>query len=110
MMGQPLHLLNCQPGLAALSPTELAALLPQLPDWQVIGGWLERRFGFANYEQTMGFVNAVAALAQAQDHHPDMVVRWGDCMVRWQTHSAGGLTLNDLVCAAKVDSAVLPKP
>ena len=110
MMGQPLHLLNCQPNLAALGPTELAALLPQLPDWQVIGGWLERRFGFANYEQTMGFVNAVAALAQAQDHHPDMLVRWGDCMVRWQTHSAGGLTLNDLVCASKVDSAVLPKP
>ena len=110
MMGQPLHLLNCQPGLTALSPTELAALLPQLPDWQVIGGWLERRLVFANYEQTMGFVNAVAALAQAQDHHPDMLVRWGDCMVRWQTHSAGGLTLNDLVCAAKVDSAVLPKP
>ena len=110
MMGQPLHLLNCQPGLTALSPTELAALLPQLPDWQVIGGWLERRLVFANYGQTMGFVNAVAALAQAQDHHPDMLVRWGDCMVRWQTHSAGGLTLNDLVCAAKVDSAVLPKP
>ena len=108
-MGQPLHLLNCQPGLAALSPAELTALLPQLPDWQVVGGCLERRFGFANYDQTMAFVNAVAALAQAHDHHPDMLVRWGDCMLRWQTHSASGLTLNDLVCAAKVDMAVLPR-
>ena len=105
-MGQPLHLLNCQPGMAALTSTELAVLLPQLPGWLVVNGWLERRFGFANYGQTMEFVNAVAALAQAQDHHPDMLVRWGDCTLRWQTHSAGGLTLNDLVCAAKVDMAV----
>ncbi len=110
MIAPPLHLLHCQPGRAPLAPAELAAGLRQLPQWQRSGAWLERRFEFANFDLTMAFVNAVAAIAGAQDHHPEMQVRWGDCRLRWQTHSVGGLTLNDLICCAKVDLLAPPRP
>ena len=99
-----LALQDCRPGAPALAADALAPLLSELAQWQVVEGWLQRRFNFSGYAATMAFVNAVAALAQAQDHHPDMLVRWGDCTLRWQTHSAGGLTLNDCICAAKVDA------
>ena len=105
-MTTPLHQRTCAPlpkGTPALTTSELAPLLAQLPDWRIAEGWLERRFGFADFDATMAFVNAVAMIANAQDHHPDMGVRWGDCTLRWQTHSVAGLSLNDFICAARVD-------
>jgi len=52
----------------------------------------------------MSFVNAVAWLAQREDHHPDLHLGWGWCNVRWTTHSVGGLSMNDFICAAQVDA------
>ncbi|WP_457322147.1 4a-hydroxytetrahydrobiopterin dehydratase [Roseateles sp. P5_E11] len=80
----------------------LAALPGWLPDAEhkVIG----RRFGFANFYQTMAFVDAVAEIAHAQDHHPEMLVGYDACTVSFTTHSRGGLTLNDAICAAQVSA------
>ena len=51
----------------------------------------------------MAFVNAVAWIAHKEDHHPDMEVGYNKCRVRYSTHSVGGLSLNDFICASKVD-------
>ena len=64
---------------------------------------ISRTFSFKNYYHTISFVNVVAMIAHQQDHHPDMTVSYNRCRVEFSTHSAGGLSLNDFICAAKVD-------
>jgi 4a-hydroxytetrahydrobiopterin dehydratase len=97
---------RCRPiqGQPPMPAAEVQAMLGQLAGWSVADGALQRQFRFADYHRTMAFVNAVAWLAHSEDHHPDMTVRWGDCMVRFSTHSVGGLSINDFICAAKVNA------
>ena len=83
----------------------LAALLPQ---WRLENGKLVREFRFADYYETMAFVNALAYLTHAEDHHPELTVTYNRCVARYDTHSVnqgqGGLSLNDFICAAKADA------
>ena len=65
---------------------------------------ISREFRFKNYYETIAFVNALAWLAHKEDHHPDIEVSYNRCVVRFNTHVAGGLTANDFICAAKTDS------
>lgn len=95
--------LACEPGARRLSDAELGTHLPALPGWSRAGNALEKEFRFPDYAATIRFVNAVAAIAEREDHHPDLGVHYGRCTVGWSTHSAGGVTLNDVVCAAKVE-------
>jgi 4a-hydroxytetrahydrobiopterin dehydratase len=78
-------------------------------DWSIASGYTEisRTFSFGNYYQTMAFVNALAWVAHAEDHHPDIEVSYRRCHVRYSTHAIGGLSENDFICAAKLD-ALLP--
>ena len=64
---------------------------------------IEKRFAFSAYHQTIAFVNAVAWIAEGEDHHPDLSVHYDLCVVAYATHSAGGVTLNDMICAAKIE-------
>lgn len=89
---------------ARLSAAEVSAQRAAVPDWQAVDGALQRVFTFADFRQTMAFVNALASIADAEDHHPDLQVGFGRCQVRWSTHSAAGITINDFICAAKVDA------
>lgn len=89
----------------------LAAHLATLPGWQAVGGGgpgaaIEKRFAFPDFHRTMAFVNAVAWVAHVEDHHPDLAVGYGQCTVRYSTHAVGGVSLNDLICAAKVDALI----
>ncbi len=105
---QPLHLQRCghQSG-PALSPAGQTAMLTQVQGWQVDasvpGGLLCKTFEFPDYARTLGFVNAVAWIAIEQDHHPDIAFGYNRCTVRFNTHSVGGLSVNDFICAARVD-------
>lgn len=104
-MSTPLHLQRCQHQAGQpLGPSELAALLQQVQGWAVIDGALQQRFKFADFRHTMAFVNAVAWIANEQDHHPDMAVSYNLCTLRWNTHSVNGLSINDFICAARVDA------
>jgi 4a-hydroxytetrahydrobiopterin dehydratase len=94
----------CAPGTGKLSEAEIGALMGEVPAWERSGGEIARTFKFENYHQTMAFVNAVAWVAHREDHHPDMEVGYNRCRVRFSTHSAGGLTENDFIGAAKVDA------
>ena len=91
-------------GTPAPTATEVAAWLAELPGWTVRGDALVKSFDFADYGRTMAFVNAVAWVATQQDHHPEMVVGYSRCEVAFSTHSTGGLSLNDFICAARVQA------
>ena len=92
----------------ALKATELVANLAKLEGWTLSGDGdtlaIEKRFDFANYYQTLAFVNAVAFIAHTQDHHPDLLVQYSQCLVRWRSHDAGGISLADFDCATRVDA------
>jgi 4a-hydroxytetrahydrobiopterin dehydratase len=99
----------CEAGTPRVRDEQARQLLSQLQGWTIDAEEtsIHRAFKFRNYFETMAFVNAVAWIAHGEDHHPDMEVSWGQCTVRWSTHSNHGLSENDFICAAKVD-ALLP--
>jgi 4a-hydroxytetrahydrobiopterin dehydratase len=99
---------HCQASVAKLDAAAAAALLRELPGWQIDNGVLTRTYGFGNYYETMAFVNTVAWVAHREDHHPDLRVGYSECQVSWWTHAVGGLSENDFICAAKVDALLEP--
>jgi 4a-hydroxytetrahydrobiopterin dehydratase len=94
------------PGTPALSGHDLDHLLGHAEGWEIIDGMLTKTFELPDHFQTMAFVNAVAWISHREDHHPEMVVTYSTCTVRYATHSIGGLSENDFICAAKVDHLV----
>lgn len=92
----------------ALTATQIVASLAQLEGWTLTGDGaalaIEKTFSFANYYETMAFVNAVAFIAHAQDHHPDLAVHYKRCVVRFSTHDVNGISKRDFDCAALVDA------
>ena len=93
----------------ALSATEVVTHLSKLNGeqalgWRLIDGALEKTFSFKNYHETIGFVNAVAFIANTEDHHPDLAVSYGRCTVRFNTHDVNGISVSDFFCASKVDA------
>lgn len=91
-----------------LDDSRLAALLALLPGWRRDGEAIAKSFDFADYDATLTFVNAVACIARAQDHHPDIVFGYNRCRVAYTTHSVGGVSMNDLICAAKIEALHRP--
>lgn len=94
----------------ALRPTEIVSRLAQLEGWSLAGDGataaIEKTYRFANYYETISFVNAVAFVANAQDHHPDLSVHYNRCVVRFNTHDVQGISATDIECAALVDALV----
>lgn len=90
----------------ALEPSRVGDLLASLPGWQLAndGKALVKDFRFGDFYRTLGFINAVGFMANQQDHHPDLEAGYGHCQVLWSTHDVGGLSLNDFICAAKVEA------
>ena len=91
-----------------LPAAEAESLLGQLHgDWRIAGDAksLQRAYRFKDFYRTMSFVNAVAHVANLEDHHPDLQVGYDYCRITFTTHAIGGLSQNDFICAAKVDLA-----
>ena len=88
-----------------LSNAAINQSLTELAGWTLDehGPALQRRFKFKDFSQTMLFVNAVAWIAQQQDHHPDLQLGYNHCQVRYSTHSIAGVSENDLICAAMIN-------
>ena len=96
---------HCTHGAPALDAGALASLMLELPQWQLDGKRILRSYEFKDYHETIAFVNALAWIIHAQDHHPELTVRYRHCIVAYTTHSAGNtVSLNDLICAAKADA------
>ena len=92
-----------QPG-EAIEADAIREQLEALPEWRYEDGCIVRTYRFGNYYETLAFVNAIAYIAHREDHHPDLLVGYNRCTVRFSTHSAGGITRNDFICAAKCDA------
>ena len=89
-----------------LTGARVRELLPDVPGWELVedGHALSKTFKFKDYYRTMAFVNALAFIANREDHHPDLSVHYDRCVVRFSTHDVGGLSENDFICAAKADA------
>ena len=97
----------CAAGTPPLPEAEAKRLLAELdPAWSIVedGKAIKRAFRFDDFYRTMAFANAVAWIANAEDHHPDLELGYNYCRVRYSTHSVGGLSPNDFICAAKIDA------
>jgi 4a-hydroxytetrahydrobiopterin dehydratase len=99
---------KCRPLESALSDAAIAEHRTAVPEWALQNGKIARSFSFKNYYETMAFVNAIAYLSHAEDHHPELAVTYNRCTVKYDTHSVnggrGGISENDFICAAKVDA------
>ena len=101
------HCVPCEGGVAPLTREQSQQLMKQLhTDWQLSDDnkSIKRALKFKNFYHTMSFVNALAHVANKEDHHPDLEVGYNYCNIRFNTHAIGGLSENDFICAAKMDA------
>jgi len=96
----------CRGGIPPLGRTEAERLLGDTPGWTLDADArkIERSFRFPDFAQALAFVEKVAAVAEAEDHHPDICFGWGHCQVVFSTHKIKGLHENDFIMAAKVNA------
>jgi len=104
------HCDSCEGIGAALTPEQVKNLMPQLADdWctQKESKEIKKSFSFKNFYETMAFVNAIAWIANVENHHPDLEVGYNYCHVMFSTHALKGLSHNDFICAAKIDKLMV---
>jgi 4a-hydroxytetrahydrobiopterin dehydratase len=98
--------LPCEGGIVPLSSETAQTLLKKLSsDWKLSSDAksIQRNYQFKNFYRTMSFVNAVAHIANSEDHHPDLEIGFNYCRIKYTTHAINGLSENDFICAAKID-------
>jgi 4a-hydroxytetrahydrobiopterin dehydratase len=109
-MSDHLHKKKCEPceGIGApLNAAQVDTLMPQLDKaWHVLNDatMIKRSFAFENFYETIAFVNAIAWIANQENHHPDLEIGYNYCHISFTTHALKGLSHNDFICAAKVDA------
>lgn len=94
----------CEGGTTPFADAEAREMLGSLKGWIIENNALVKLYPFANYYQTMAFVNALAWISHREEHHPDLTVAYNKCRVEYSTHAIGGLSENDFICAAKCDA------
>jgi 4a-hydroxytetrahydrobiopterin dehydratase len=99
---------HCVNKAKKLEPSQVQALLGEVTGYalDVSGATITKQYAFADFYETIAFVNAVAYIASQEDHHPDLAVSYDKCGVSFSTHDAGGLTENDFICAARVNALI----
>jgi 4a-hydroxytetrahydrobiopterin dehydratase len=98
------HCMPCKGGVPPLRGEELRKLSAQIPDWKVIDEHhLTKTFSFPDFKTALAFVNRAGAVAEAEGHHPDLLLTWGRVDVKTYTHKIDGLTESDFILAAKID-------
>ena len=97
----------CRRDAPRVTPEEIAALQPQIPEWTIAEHdrvpRLQRTFRFPNFASALAFTVRVGEMAEAEGHHPRLVTEWGAVEVAWWTHKIRGLHRNDFIAAAKTD-------
>lgn len=90
-------------GTTPLADRQVDGLLVQVPGWTLAGPEIRREFKLKDFKQAMEFVNSVAAIANDQDHHPDIHISYNRVSIVLTTHKIGGLSMNDFILAARID-------
>ena len=102
----------CRGGVPTLSREEIAKLQTQVPHWHVVEKdgipRISREFTFPDFKSAMAFADKVGALAEREQHHPDLYISWGKVVVETWTHKIRGLHENDFILAAKTDALYAP--
>ncbi len=102
----------CRKGDNPLTGTELEQYLAELPDWELVQRGttpcLQRQINTRDFAGAMALANRISDLAEAENHHPELVVAYGSLSVRWWTHAIGGLHPNDFIMAARTDALLQP--
>lgn len=93
----------CEGGELPLPDKQVQALLLKLDGWLRVENSIQKQFQFQDFSQSIAFVNLVAAIAESEDHHPDIAVRWNSVTLSLTTHAIGGLSENDFILAAKIE-------
>ena len=92
-------------GSPPLAPDAVERLRAEVPGWSIREGKrIEREFRFKDFKAALAFTVRAGEVADAEDHHPDIHLSWGRVRIELWTHSAGGLTENDFILAAKIDA------
>ena len=98
----------CRVGAPSVTPEEITALQPKIPDWRVVTEEgipkLDRLFKFKDFKDAISFTDAVGAAAEEEGHHPRLTTEWGKVAVTWWTHKICNLHKNDFIMAAKTDA------
>lgn len=100
------HCLPCEGKVAPLGESEVGSLLLQVVGWRLEGKAIQKEIGFKDFVAAMEFVNRVASLSEEESHHPDIHIHYNKVKFVIWTHAAGGLTENDFILAAKIDSLI----
>ncbi len=100
--------MHCQKSTTLTKLDSVDEYLAQIPSWNIGTDTISicRRFEFKNFKQTMFFINAAAYICEQQGHHPDAKFGFNYCEISFTTHDVGGLSMNDFICAAKLDTLV----
>lgn len=104
------HCESCEGIGAPLNFEQIKNLMPQLDKSWIVSPdnlMIKRNFAFKNFYETMAFVNAIAWIANIENHHPDLEVGYNYCRVSFTTHALNGLSHNDFICAAKIDALMV---
>ncbi|MGD0466397.1 MAG: 4a-hydroxytetrahydrobiopterin dehydratase [Gammaproteobacteria bacterium] len=103
------HCVPCNGGISSLTAEQANVMLQEIPIWQVSQNGIKiyRCFQFKNFYHTIAFVNAIAWLSHQEEHHPHLEIDYNKCIVEYWTHAIEGLSENDFICAAKIDSLYL---
>lgn len=96
----------CARGTLPLTEAEVELLTPSLSnDWKVVDlHHIEREFRFADFKQALDYTVKIGAVAELEGHHPDIELSWGKVKITLWTHKIKGLSLNDFILAAKIDT------
>ena len=100
------HCVPCEGGMPPLTRREAEKLLKEITGWELndTATIIRKAFKFKDFKDAMRFANNIAEVAELEGHHPDLVVKWGSVEVLLSTHSVKGLSENDFILAAKVDT------
>ncbi len=107
---QNLRFKKCKPHKKGEHPLKIEFIkgyLSQLTGWKLSGKQIVKLYEFKDFYQTIGFVNAIAYIANREDHHPDLEVAYKTCKVRYSSHDVGGLSENDFICVTKIDELLM---
>ena len=103
-----LQCVPCRAGQPPLNDDEIAELMPQIPEWNLLEQEgikrLERQFKFSNFAQALAFTIELGSMAEGEDHPPAILTEWGKVTVNWWTHVIKGLHRNDFILAARTDN------
>lgn len=102
----------CEGGVAPIGKAKADELLAELAGWALDadGKGINRTYEFNNFHEVMAFANAAAWVAHQEDHHPELLLSYKQCVVHYMTHAIDGLSENDFICAAKVNALIMAQP